>query len=222
MFEGTSRKESAVSFGVLDCSAPLPSKKNTYERLKLNTYVTGPVMFYSGYGSDPRQLSSKLLRNQYSLIREITALTKLHAAKVKDSDALYRKCLKKGGCGIVLAGGEFDAAALKTLNAASDSAPDLNWVVVDSSKHKLRKPSEKELGAKKYSPNSHRLLMLGHPAEGSTQLPAAPFLGSFEEESVVEFVKEFLAAPSEGTHMVDSEKLKLMKRKPPTPQYRGQ
>lgn len=96
VFESVSRKDTHVNFAVLDCAAQLPSKKNTFQRLKLNEMVTPPVMFFSGYGKDPKQLPSKLLRNEYVFRKEITALTKLKAVKVKDTNKLYKKCLRKG------------------------------------------------------------------------------------------------------------------------------
>jgi hypothetical protein len=222
VFEGTSRKHQSVSFGVLDCAAPLPSKKTTYERLKLNTYVTGPVIFFSGFGNDPKQLSPKLLRNQYSLVREITALTNVHASKVKESSSLYRKCLKKGNCGVVFVGGELDKAAVKAVNTIADATPNFSWVLVDSTKHKLRKPSEKELGVRKFVPGAHRLLLLGQASDAnSTVLPAVPFLGSFVEDELEKFVLHFVEnSGSIERKTLDSEEVKLMKRKPPT-NYRG-
>ena len=54
VFEGTSRKLKGIKFGVLDCSEPLPSKKTTLERLKLSQNG-GPVLFFTGYGRDPKQ-----------------------------------------------------------------------------------------------------------------------------------------------------------------------
>lgn len=223
MFEGTSRKEKGVSFGVLDCAKTLPSKKTTFERLKLNSAVTGPVLFFAGYGRDPKQLPAKLLRNQYTLRREITALTKMHASKVKDSNTLFSKCLKKGKCGLVLAGAPMEGSALATLNAASDASPDTSWVVVDATKLKLRKPSEKDLGMRKYEPNTHRVLLLqpAEEVEGSpAMLDAQPYDGPFAESALTAFL-ESMKERSEFEAKVDPEALALMKRKPPTPQYRA-
>jgi len=249
VFEGTSRKEKGVSFGVLDCAKQLPSKKTTLERLKLNPNVAGPVLFFAGYGRDPKQLPAKLLRDQYTLRRELTALTKMHAAKVKDSNTLYRKCLKKGKCGLVLAGAPLEGAALATLNAASDASSDVSWVVVDGTKLKLRKPSEKDLGLRKYEPGAHRVLLL-QPAQTALGAPAMlnaqPYDGPFAESALTAFL-ETMSGRSEFEATVDPEvraarvlvlfrfasfyflfkfppfvqSLALMKRKAPSPQYRA-
>lgn len=209
VFEGTSRREKGVSFGVLDCSKQLPSKKTTIERLKLNSNAAGPVLFFAGYGRDPKQLPAKLLRDQYTLRRELTALTKMHAAKVKDSNTLYRKCLKKEKCGLVLAGGPLDGAALTTLNAAAAASPEASWVVVDGSKLKLRKPSEKDLGMRKYEPNAHRVLWLQQAImqEGeSAMLDAQPYNGPFAESALSAFV-ESMSGKSDFETTVDPEVL---------------
>jgi hypothetical protein len=221
VFEGTSRAHKAVKFGVLDCAAPLPSKKSTFDRLNLNTQVTPPVMFFAAYGRDPKQLSSKLLRNQYALRKELTALTKLHAATVKDSASLHRKCLKKARCALVLAGKPLDEKAIQAVNKAGDASPSFSWVILDSTKVKLRKPSEKDIGLPKYFPGVNRLLLLGETVtNGSSMLEAAPFLGRFDEDGVFPFVNTF--APSGQGKKIDRDGLALLKRKPPTQAYRGE
>lgn len=58
VFQSASRNEKNVVFSVLDCSAKLPSGKSTFERLDLNQDVTLPIMFFTGYGRDPKQLPS--------------------------------------------------------------------------------------------------------------------------------------------------------------------
>ena len=57
VFEAVSRRDKGVKFGVLDCAAQLPSKKSTFERLKLNQNAGNPVLFFSGFGRDPKQAS---------------------------------------------------------------------------------------------------------------------------------------------------------------------
>lgn len=223
VFEAVSRRDKGVKFGVLDCAAQLPSKKSTFERLKLNQNAGNPVLFFSGFGRDPRQLPTKLLRNQYVLRKEITALTKLKAAKVKSSTELYKKCLKKGKCGLVLAGGPLEGVALKAMDRANADFPSMNWVILDSTKLKLRKPSEKDIGLRKYQgPGSHRLIVFGDSkgsdGEAVPMLDAHPFLGPFTEEAVVNFVANFSAF---GSTKVDPEGLSVMKRKPPQPTYRA-
>ena len=209
---------------MLDCAAPLPSKKTTIERLKLNQYVSGPVMFFSGYGRDPKQLPAKILRNQYSLRKELTAVNALHAAKIKDTSSLYRKCLKKGKCGLVLKGSEMSAADVRALNEASDATPDFAWVVLDGSKLKLRKPSEKDLGLPKMT-GSHRVILFkpAKPQEGDGEaatviLSSAPYLGSFTD--LATFASGFAEQDSGNWKEVDSESLSVMKRKV-SPQYRA-
>ena len=222
VFEATSRKEKGVSFGVLDCGAQLPSKKSTFERLKLNANVPGPVLFFAGYGRDPKQLPTKLLRNQYVLRKELTALTKTHATKIKDTTQPYRKCLKKGKCGLVLAGGELDPGSVAALNEASDASPDFSWVILDASKFKLRKPSEKDIGLPKFT-GTHRALLLKPSAsqKGETlTLSAAPYLGAFAKGALMEFVEAFQTQESSDWKQVDSESLAIMKRKL-APQYRA-
>ena len=169
------------------------------------------------------QLPTKLLRNQYVLRKEITALTKLKAAKVKSSTELYKKCLKKGKCGLVLAGGPLEGVALKAMDRANADFPSMNWVILDSTKLKLRKPSEKDIGLRKYQgPGSHRLIVFGDSkgsdGEAVPMLDAHPFLGPFTEEAVVNFVANVSAF---GSTKVDPEGLSVMKRKPPQPTYRG-
>lgn len=221
VFESVSRKDTHVNFAVLDCNAQLPSQKTTYQRLKLNPLVTQPVMFFSGFGKDPKQLPAKLLRNEYVFRKEITALTKLKAVKVKDTNKLYKKCLRKGNCALVLAGGELDAAAMRAINKGYDALPGFSWVVLDSNSYKLRKPSEKDIGLKKYhGTGNHRLLLLGeNDGSEGTMLNSYPYLGTFEEDKIEQFVKSFNeTAPS--SKQIDPEALAIMKRKLQH-QYRG-
>jgi hypothetical protein len=128
-----------------------------------------------------------------------------------------------GNCALVLAGGELDAAAMRAVNKGYEALPHFSWVILDSNQYKLRKPSEKDIGMRKYQgPGSHRLLMLGNNEgrEGST-LSALPFLGAFEEDKVESFVKTFNESLSvSGMKQIDPEALAIMKRKLQT-QYRG-
>jgi hypothetical protein len=214
VFESVSRKETGVKFGVLDCAAQLPSKKTTFQRLKLNEAASKPAMFFSGYGRDPKQLPAKLLRNQYVFRKEITALTRLPAVKIKDTTKLYKKCLKNGQCALVLAGGEMDAEAVRAVNKGAEARPEFSWVILDSNQYKLRKPSEKDIGMKKFQGSGqHRLLLLGNNdgSDGAT-LSASPFLGSFEEDAVADFVRKFNESDT-SLKQIDPEALAIMKRK---------
>ena len=225
----TSRKKKDVSFGVLDCAKQLPSKKTTIQRLKLNQYVNGPLMFFSGYGRDIKQLPEKLLRNEYSLQKQLTAETAIHAAKVRDTEGLIKKCLKKTPCALLLAGGDLDPGAVKTLNAASDATKTISWVYLDASKVKFGgsgdRYSEKDLNLRKFMPGEHRLLMLGTytgPMEADDEeepgpmLFAKPYYGSFLEEPVTEFAVSYSQDSQEDESEPFSIRLlDLAKRRPP-------
>jgi len=116
-----------------------------------------------------------------------------------------------------------DSSAIRTLNKAVEVSPGYNWVVLDATKYKLRKPSEKDLGMKSYQgPGNNRLLMIGENdgAEGST-LDAFPYLGTFAEDPVESFVKQFIEGASSDLKKIDPESLAIMKRKPPVQQYRA-
>jgi hypothetical protein len=187
-----------------------------------------PIFFYlPGYNREPKQLPSKLLRNQYVLRKEITALTKVHAAYVKETRTLKKVCLKRGNCGIFFSGKPLDEGALQTLNRVSDSNPSFSWIIIDSSKVKLRKPSEKELGLRKFVPGTHRLLMIGNvtsDVDSKATAIASSLSGAFTEEAVFKFVVDFVkdpsrSDPSRSVHQIDPEGLSIMKRKAAT-QYR--
>ena len=233
VFEATSRKKKDVSFGVLNCAKKLPSEKTTYERLKLNQYEKKPIMFFSGYGRDVKQLKESLLRNEYALQKQLTHETKVHAAKVRDTEGFIKKCLKKTPCALVLTGADLDSdlEALKVMNVASDASPSIKWVYVDASKLRFSssgsKLSEKSLNLTQFTRGQHRVLMLGKytgptdttssPAgEEGPMLFAKPYHGRFSEEALTEFVASYIEDPQEeDSEAFSIHSLELTKRRPP-------
>jgi hypothetical protein len=127
--------------------------------------------------------------------------------------------LKKTWCALVLSGKSLDEKAIQAVNKASEASPAFSWVILDSTKVKLRKPSEKDIGLPKYVPGMHRLLLLGNATDGSSMLEASPFLGRFDEDGVLPFV--ITNSPSVRGKKIDRNGLALMKRKPPTQAYRA-
>lgn len=196
--------------------------------MKINQYVNKPIMFFSGYGRDVKQLPEKLLRSEYALQKQLTAETAIHAAKVRDTETLIKKCLKKTPCAIVLAGGALDPGAVKTLNVASDATTSVSWVHLDASKVKFSGSgsslSEKDLNLRKFTPGVHRLLMLGTytgPTETSgdeatgPMLFAKPYYGSFSEEQVTEFAVAYTQDSQEDeSEPFSISLLELTKRRP--------
>uniref|UniRef100_A0A7S2RWB8 Uncharacterized protein n=2 Tax=Rhizochromulina marina TaxID=1034831 RepID=A0A7S2RWB8_9STRA len=210
-----------VSFGVLDCNAQLPSKRTTIDRLKLASH-SSPVLFFSGFGRRPHQLPSKVLSSEYSLLKELRAQTRLHAIRAKDTKLLNETCFSRTNCALFLAGGDLDASALSALNAASDALDWMNWVVVDSAKHKLS--NEKDLGLPKFQPGVHRLVVLQKlNATAPDQTPpksiSTPYTGPWIEAPIVAHYASHFASfdeqDVEGVTLFDSSKTTLGRRPPP-------
>lgn len=82
--------------------------------------------------------------------------------------------------------------------------------------------SEKDLDLRKFVPGTHRLLMVGNVTSGTdgNSSSVSPLLGMFAEETVLQFVNDFVNGPSGVVHKIDPSGLSIMKRKAPT-HYRG-
>lgn len=220
-FEAVSRTmiRDPLQFGVVDCTKPIKSGKSTLQRLKLNGKQR-PTVFFSGYGRRPKQLQPKLLASEYVLIRELKALTKLHALKLKDAKQLRDACLGKATCGVVLAGGELETSALKTLNQVSDRFPWMQWVVIDASRHRLKNPTEDEVGLAGFANRAHRLLLVrqDNSSDAEGRAVATPHVGPFSAPAMASFLSSsFSDASVDPSYSFDPKGVLFMKRKEPPP-----
>mmetsp|Transcript_21922 Transcript_21922/g.33790 ORF Transcript_21922/g.33790 Transcript_21922/m.33790 type:complete len:422 (-) Transcript_21922:1143-2408(-) len=107
-------KESEINFGVLDCTAKLPSGRSTIQRWKLKSREK-PIIFVTN-GAQVIQIIPSAARNEYDLIRELRLAAVRRPAIITNANLFQEKCLFKPRCLLILAGSELEHTITKSLD----------------------------------------------------------------------------------------------------------
>jgi len=222
-----------LKFGVLDCTAKLPSGRTILQRWKLNGRDV-PTIFVAN-GVQVSQVSASAARSsEYDLVREIRLAAIRRPVTLVSTLSFQEKCLAKPRCLLVLQGGvELEPSFAKTLDALMGvyaNKPDypVSFAMLDASDWKLDFEGFEAGDAAKlrnYEPGSHRVLYFHNASSSSTKTVAfhraltetglASFLDGLADRESKETLDKTLVALEPGSPTLVKRPRPKKKQVPP-------
>ena len=126
-----------VQIGTLDCSAPLPSGKTTFEKFKINPPSYGPVLLAAANTERPQLVPRNTLTDK-DLAPWVKGATKAKLYQPSSGTQFDSQCVRKPWCLVVLtASGRLADAERGALQSLAEKERRLRIVKVDASKSNL-------------------------------------------------------------------------------------
>jgi hypothetical protein len=168
-FRKASKRLRSVNFGVLDCSAKLPSGKSTIGKFKLDGKKK-PVLLLCANGEKPLQLSKgdysskkgSTTINVTTLVDSVRTKMKPRVYAVTQRSTLRKRCFSKRACGIVLHQRQISGVDGRIVHELMMMHRNVSFVTIDTSQHKFslesKLPPVKVEGSKKQKKTSLRFV----------------------------------------------------------------
>lgn len=121
--------------GILDCSALLPSRKSTYDKLGLNSSVA-PTMFFVANAQKPQQLQAKHAKSAKALVSYAFTHAEPKLRRPTSSDDLQKGCLSARWCAILLTDGKLVEPHKSDASELMRSFRGVQFSAVDASKYR--------------------------------------------------------------------------------------